>query len=445
MMTALLLLACCQDSYVDDEYAFKVTPPVGWDRKNIQRQGSPVAALWVQPSNDARSKDAPPDFTVRRIMTGWPESMEELQESVVEFLKKTYQAGFAELWRSEEVIGGMPAFLIGARVTAETRNREGKVIASVERFIAHAVIQRTLLEHFIVHLSAPVDGADAYRRIYEEAVRSFRSLDAEPTAEQLAAERKFTDLRPSWQEHKARMVVDDWFSVYLVEREEAGGVAKLKLGYYHVRSWEADVDGSPGIAFETRLDLTNLKKERAVTVTSGAFRYDLSAQRATSTETFSDSAGGTTRRHELSAKTAAGGFAVTRDVRWRDRSFKEEKTVEAPPGTVMTNVIEFLRRPMAGMGREAYFARVWYMAEDRVRSETLTVYDEATTEIRGVKRRIVPAHSRREFGALVQHEYSPEDGVLRRERIGSGPGSLMMDRTDEDEALKAEVKPPEDE
>lgn len=441
MLIALLLAACCQDVYTDEEYAFKLTPPTGWDRKNVVREGTPVAALWVRPVVDARSKDSPPDFTVRRIMTGWPESMEELQESVVTYLKGRFPDGFKELWRSEEKIGGLPAFLIGADVKAVTRDKDGRIVASVDRFIAHAVIQRTLLEHFIIHLSSAPAEADTYRRVYEEAVRSFRSTERTPSAGDLAAERRFTDLQPTWSERRDKLVFDDWFSVYLYEGEKDGVARKLKLGYYHIRTWEADVEGDKGIAFETRLDLTNLKKEGAVTVTSGAFRYDLTFQRASVTETFTDPQGNATRRHELSGRTVAGGFAVTRDVRWRDRSFKEEKKVDLPAGTVLTNVAEILRRPLSALGRETYFSRVWYLAEDLPRFETVNVYSEASTDIRGVKRPIVPVHARREYGALTQYEFSPGDGVLRRERIGAGPGSLIMDRTDEREALKTEAPP----
>ena len=445
MITAYLLLACCQEVFVDDEYAFKLTPPTGWDRKSVVREGTPVAALWVRPSTDSRSKDAPPDFTVRRIMTGWPSSMEELQGNVSAYLKEHYTDGFKELWRSEEKIGGMPAVLFGAEVRVVRRDEDGKVIGSVDRFIAHGLIQRTLLEHFIIHLSAPPDEADTYRRVYEEAVRSFGSLEMTPTAEQLAAERRFTDLRPLWADSKNALAFDDWFNIQRIVAQAEGAILKEKKGYYHIRTREADVEGEAGISFETRLDLVNLEGAKVVTETSGAFRYNLSFQRATSKETFTDAQGRVTRRHEITARTAAGGFAVTRTVQWGDRTFKEEKTVTVPAGTVLTNVQEILRRSLAARGRNDYFSRVLYMAEDRVRYETLRVFDVERIEIRGEKHDVRPVHTQREYGATVQYEFST-DGSLLREHIGIG--TLLMDRTTEEDALKPatiEAPPKKDE
>lgn len=438
----LLLLAPAQDRYENKQYSFDLVPPRGWERRRVERNEGAMLARWRKAASNPRDRSTQPDVAVRRVEGRWPSPMDEMIQNLKEFLQKRFPDGLEEKFSKKETIDGLPAFLTGAVVKIVPRDKEKRPTGPAQsRFVAYAIIQRTLLEHFFIDLIAPPARSDTNRRIFEEMVRSFRSHDVSLTPDQEAGLRRFNALAESWGAQEDVLVYDEWLKVLLPLKEGGGKVLKRKLGYYHVRALKADVQGAPGIAFETRLDLVNLKSEHAVTVTRGAFRLDLSFQKTSVIETVFDAKGNVTRRHDLSAVTKDGGFEVRRTIAWKGDPFEETVHLTPPPGTVLTGVQEVLRRGLAARGRNRYVCRLLYIPENRARVEVLEVFKEETTSIAGVQTRVRAMHARRGQGRPVAYDFSPK-GVLLRERIGAG--SVELVRTTEKDARKPPLAPPKE-
>lgn len=423
-----LSIAALQDRVTDPDAAYSIIPPFGWDKSDVKPEEEATLARWKKPAA-AGTGAIPTELSVRRVMEDLPMPVEELKTSLRRHFEKQFPDGFKEAGAGEARIDGLSAFWIAADVTAVPRDEKGKAKGDPRRLlIVRGVVRRTALERFLVDLLAPSGNAATDLRIYEEFIRGFRSLPPTPSAEEQEALGRFNALAESWAGDKKALVVDDWFNVTLVTLEKG---VRRKLGHYHIRSKEAVVKGRPGISFETHMELQNLDDEKEILTTEGQFRFNLSHQEAVGTETYTDGKGNVIRRHELSAVSSPEGFALKNRYQIREKAYRDDLTVAAPPGTVLTSVLELLRRPLAVRGKGEYLASVLYMKEDRVRNEAMRQLGEGSIKRGGQPAPVQILSSRRQQGNPVVYFFSPE-GSLMRQVVGVEV--LHLERTTPEDA-----------
>lgn len=436
-LLAILVLSAVapQERVADPDAAYDIIPPFGWEKSGVRPEEEATLARWRKPGA-AGAGTIPTELSVRRVMEDLPMPLEEIKSSLRRHFESQFPDGFKEVGAGEARIDGLPAFWIAADVTALPKDEKGKAKGDPKRLlIVRGVIRRTSLERFLVDLLAPGGSATTNSRIYEEFIRSFRSLPSAPSAEEQEPLERFNALAETWARDKKAMGVDDWFNVTLLTLEKG---VRRKLGHYHIRAQEAVVKSRPGISFETHMELQNLDGEKEVLATQGQFRFNLSHQEAVGTEVYTDEKGGVIRRHELSAVTTPEGFVLKNRYQIGERSYRDEATVAAPPGTVLTSVVELLRRPLASRGRGEYLANVLYMKEDRVRTEAMRQLGEGSIKQGEQSAPVRILTSRRQQGNAVTYHFTPE-GLLLRQTVGQQV--LQLDRTTPEDARTPPPKP----
>lgn len=409
---AILLLAVQNppEKYTNTKYGYELTLPKDWS--SAATPTSQVVEL-REPSPDGDRVRA--EFILSNVIGDSPTAPAGMKEGVKKYMDKAH-AGYEQLWESDAPVGGEPAYAFAARLK---RTKGGELI------VVRAMVSRTLIDKF--YISAVFDGsvgAEATRKTVDGVLQSMKFVPRGVGPEdQKAIDRLATRVK-SLTDAQHRMAVDEWYTLHVGTQKTGHN----RVGWYHLKSEGAMINGKPGIKYTSKVQLTDPKGNATTITGEGSFTLDLGAQTETVAEEVKDDKAVVRRSHTL--KGRIDGAKASLD--WTVGEYKSTKEAAVPGLTMLAGTSELVRRALVPGPKDLYGARVLLVSEDAWRLESYEAHDMDRGQINDQMMDFQQLSIRRDIGVI--EAFFDKSGSMMSQMMHGG--AFLMKRSTEAEATQ---------
>jgi len=379
--------------FTESGHEFSIRPPAGW----VVRAGHrPGVFRFLHPGSD-RKADA--EVQVAHLITPNPTPLKTFEIQAKEQILSGFKGAVIHEERSLP-IDGRPAFRV--RFT-----HDGTLHIKT-------AVHRTNLEYYLVDIFLPKQSIDAHRAAAEAAVESFRIVPAPLSPEESEAFGRGLDVLKSAKPMPA-MLGERWYGLFVGPRKS--GHQRMKL---------SESEGL--LAFELDVVLDLGEGNRDATTTKGAFSPDGRVQRL---ETDQVKTNDKKERWQFraSADLRDGKLKVSRDMNGQ----KEEKTLDASEGMLLSDVAEFVRGRLALNGKGSTLMKTISPFADEPNVEMVEAGAAETMDVDGRRQEAVVALSKMDRRRIQAYTYGTDHVLLRQ---GGGKSVFSVRALSKDEALK---------
>lgn len=383
-----------------EPFDFEIGLPKGWEatktpaavffRVQAPKGGMPDGAAWLAHRN-----------------SNHPVSLAYLAE-VFRKRAETDYSGFKLLTERDLTVGGFPAH----QTVFTAKARGDKELVFVD-----TVIQRQLVEYFVLDVVAAVAEKDRVLKLSDKMLAGFRSgitptREREDRVARTAAILKAAPARPGF-------AGTFWHELI---------VGNKKLGWQKTVVREAKVDGVPGWEFEIEARQEDAEGGTRSDISSGAFTADGSIQRVELKRAVR-----TPKDPPVDVSEKAG---LVRGVLKVSREFlgqKVDREIKVPEGTVLGDVAESVRRLVALAPPGKHFLCVLEPFCDIPLVEEWEVAGPSRIRVDGQEMELIQALVSQPRLQPVEFLFDLDGGLRRRKNAG---GLMILKRCTEEEARK---------